>query len=180
MNVLLVSLVMVIGWSIDKTDPEVQKTVSHAFYFVHGVLVAVLCYLFFRVSATEDTRVLHVKDPYTGETERMTVRDYDLSKWRELFFMKTVLPACVGMFVASWWEIPLALLVQCVSNPINTWNAPIVQIHLLGRKDENLLARPWKDEVAGVQWVRHMFGLPPEEQDRVTSGNPGQKSRKAS
>ncbi|RHW67548.1 Phosphate transport (Pho88) [Trypanosoma brucei equiperdum] len=178
MNIILIGLVMVTGWSIDKTDPEVQSVVQYMFYSVHAVLAAVMIYMFSRIWDTKDTRMLQVKDTYTGGWERMTVSDYDFGKWREMFFLKMMLPVCIGLFVALRWEMPLVLLVQCVTNPIVAWNAPVTQLYLRGFKEEGPLVRPWKDEVATVEWMREMFGLAREEQDKFLSGQNGTKGRK--
>ena len=42
------------------------------------------------------------------------------------------------------WGSPMPLLFQCIMQPMNLLDDPLVQIHLLGKKPEGKLERPFK------------------------------------
>ncbi|RNF00891.1 hypothetical protein TraAM80_07357 [Trypanosoma rangeli] len=157
MNLLVPVALLLVNWSIDTTDPEVRQFVSYLFVLVHAILFAVAIYLFVCIWVRNDTRMLQLRDTPLNEVQQMTVADYDFSKWRVLFFTKLLLPVAVGYFVASRWGTTFPLLLQCAVNPSMLCRFPLFKIHVLGRREEGDLVRPWKDESVVPEWLQQMW-----------------------
>ncbi|RNF23772.1 uncharacterized protein Tco025E_02732 [Trypanosoma conorhini] len=178
MNLLFPIALLLVNWSIDSTDPEVRQAITYLFILVHVILFAVAIYLFGRILVRNDTRALQVTDSYSNEVQQMTVADYDFSKWRALFFMKLLLPLVVGQFVASRWETPFPLLLQCAMNPVTMFRSPLFQLHVLERREEGDFVRPWKEESAVPAWLQQMWDTFQANESATNSGSPTLKNKR--
>ncbi|KEG10499.1 hypothetical protein DQ04_03641060 [Trypanosoma grayi] len=178
MNLLTPFALLIVNWSLDFTDPEVQRIISYIFYLVHGVVFIVMGILFFRIWVSDDTRVVHAKDSYTNEMEKMTTWEYDSSRWRTLFFSKLLLPVAVGLFVASRWNTPFPLLLQCISNPNTVYRFPLFQLHLLHKPEEGKLVRPWKEESVMPEWMQQIWQQSQPSEETPAPGSPAHKNKK--
>ena len=79
----------------------------------------------------------------TVATKTWTVCDYDQAE--ALKKVKGALASvCIPLAMHYKWGSPMPLLFQCITQPMNLLGDPLVRIHLLGKKPEGELARPFK------------------------------------
>lgn len=77
------------------------------------------------------------------ETKTMTTCAYD--QMEALKKVKAGLGSVCMVSLIHWkWGSPMPLLFQCIMQPMNLTDDPLVQIHLLGKAAEGKLARPFK------------------------------------
>ncbi|KAG8343391.1 hypothetical protein TRVL_05788 [Trypanosoma vivax] len=179
MNAFLVALAMLLHWGVDTTDPDVQATIGYVFYSVHGVLVVTMLYTFTRILVAKDNRVVQVVEGSgtASKTTQTSVVEYDLSKWRELFFTKFLLPTVVGLFMCWRFELSFPMLVQCLSNPLAAWCSPVVRIYLRGHADTGSLARPWKEDMVVPEWLQRVWQEAEVDSEGLVSGQSGARGK---
>ncbi|ESL06772.1 hypothetical protein TRSC58_05550 [Trypanosoma rangeli SC58] len=122
--------------------------------------------------------MLQFRDTSLNEVQKMTVADYDFSKWRFLFFTKLLLPVVVGYFVASRWGTTFPLLIQCAINPAMLCRFPLFQIHVLSRREEGDLVRPWKEESVVPEWMQQMWDTYQANEAATASGSPTSRNKR--
>lgn len=155
---------LLVNWTIDTNDVEVQANIFKIFVAVHAALVLGLGYLGFRVlfgAKTEGTVVVAVQshDPKEkGKTETITITEYDTRKLRELCLQKILMPLGITMFIYSKWATVLPLLFQCVNNPTALYKHELFQIYILGKEPKFELARPWTEPNPMPEWLQKFTG----------------------
>jgi hypothetical protein len=97
-----------------------------------------------KADATEITvTTTNPMKPGEKETKTWTICNYDQAE-----ALKKVKSGLVSVCMVSAmhykWGSPMPLLFQCIMQPMNLLDDPLVQIHLLGKKPEGKLERPFK------------------------------------
>ncbi|KAI9002658.1 inorganic phosphate transporter [Gaertneriomyces semiglobifer] len=77
------------------------------------------------------------------ETVRTTVRDYDMGKLKEAVRGQFIAMAIMAFIHFKWFYLR-PLLLQSILGLRTIYQAPLVQIHVLGKQAAGDLARPWK------------------------------------
>mmetsp|Transcript_18529 Transcript_18529/g.55088 ORF Transcript_18529/g.55088 Transcript_18529/m.55088 type:complete len:193 (+) Transcript_18529:172-750(+) len=113
-----------------------------------AVLLSVLAYFACsRIAASkkEAGEVVVKEKNLKGETETKT---YTVAAYDSAEALKKIRAAVVQVAMISAihykWGSPMPLLFQCVMQPMNLLDEPLVKIHLLGHEAKGKLARPWK------------------------------------
>lgn len=141
---------MLLMWSLDTTDPNVASTAAVSFFVVHVVLIAVIAFIFFRISSANNNSPLVAFERPTGllsseagPSYNTTVRAYDLAKWAEFLSTKLVLPVVIVGVMWYRYNLVLPLIIQCFHNPKQLYSEQIFQIFVLGKLPVGELSRPW-------------------------------------
>lgn len=117
-----------------------------AFGFV--VILKCLCtlYIYLVSQKSTDSAIVEVSEKGMDgieKTKKMTVAEYDAS-----VITKSLGSTAFGTLITCGihykWGNPTPLLIQCVMGPMNVYEEPLFQIHVLGCKAEGKLARPFK------------------------------------
>lgn len=157
MNIFFSFVILIISWSIDSTDPGVQRLIQFLFIGVHVIIVGVFVFLFYRIWEKGDKRVVESRDSYTREIKKERVWGYDSGKLRELAFTRIMMPAAIGYFVANRFGLPFPLLLQCMQNPVAVYYSKLFQLYVLHREETGELVRPWADEGVVPDWVKDLW-----------------------
>jgi hypothetical protein len=171
MNALLPLLMLLVSWSVDTNDKEVQSNIFKIFVCVHIGVLASMGFLFFRVmfGAKQTGTVVvsiqsHSNDPKErGKTETISVQDYDARKLRELCLQKIMMPLGIMIFIYSKWGTVLPLLFQCVNNPSQLYKHELFQIYIMGKEPKFELARPWTEPNPMPEWLQKLSGASENE-----------------
>lgn len=169
MNILLPFTILILSWSIDTTDPAVQSTITYIFAAVHSLAFALFIYIFVCIWRRGDPTLIEVKEPYTNERTIQKYWEYDCSRLRDLFFSKVGLSTGISIFVATRFGIPFPLLLQCLNNPKAIYDSELFQIYVLGRPEENELARPWKDHTMVPEWIGKIWSMGEKDSESMFS-----------
>lgn len=167
MNFLVTLTILILSWSIDSTDPDVQKTIVYVFLAIHAALFGMMVWLCIHVWRRHDERTVKVTDPYTKEVEVKTYWEYDSTKVRDLFFTKIGISAAVSLFVAYRFTVPFPLVLHCYNNPRALYDSEVFQIYILKKKDEGQLARPWKETGVLPEWMQQLWDQGGKDSDLI-------------
>ncbi|KAG5495165.1 hypothetical protein JKF63_02219 [Porcisia hertigi] len=154
MNILLPLTILVVNWSLDTTDPDVQSRIFLFFALVHIAIVFMAIYLFCSIWRSDDHTLIRVKDPYTDEEGIQRHWEYDLGKLRELIVTKIGLSAALSAFLASRYGIPFPLLLQSLNNPKALYQSELFRVYVGGERAEGELQRPWKEASMVPEWAK--------------------------
>jgi len=110
--------------------------------------VQVLCalsyvYIWFQVDAKADKRKIKVPKqpqmgsalPSSGETEEMTIQDYDKSQIKKAF-SGIAIGVTIIMVLNYKWNLVQPLFIQCFMGPMQLYKNQLVKIFLLGQRGE--------------------------------------------
>mmetsp|Transcript_30328 Transcript_30328/g.93875 ORF Transcript_30328/g.93875 Transcript_30328/m.93875 type:complete len:109 (-) Transcript_30328:123-449(-) len=90
-------------------------------------------------------------------------RRYDQKKAVEAL-RQTMLTVAMVSFIHYKWGSPMPLVFQCITQPMNMLDAPLVKIHFFSAKPIGKLARPWK---APPNPLQEMLGGDKEDEKAV-------------
>ncbi|KPA81132.1 hypothetical protein ABB37_04480 [Leptomonas pyrrhocoris] len=169
MNILVPLTILLVSWSIDSTDPEVQKRIFYIFCAVHIVIVFVGVYIFIRIWQTGDKTLIRVKDAYTNEESIQQHWEYDLGKLRDLLVTKTGMSAAISAFLASRYGIPFPLLLQSLNNPKALYQSELFRIYVKGEKAEGELQRPWAESGMLPDWAKSIWTQGEKDSEKFLS-----------
>lgn len=168
MNPLFPLLMMFLAWSLDTTDPQIQKYILTTFVVVHIAVFAMLAFMFYRIwfgKQKEGTVVVPVDPQDKKNTETISFRVYDARKLRELTVSKILIPLGVIMFIYSRWGTILPLMFQCLNNPTQVYASELFKIHVLGKAASYELGRPWPEPNPMPAWLQKFAGGSAEADD---------------
>ncbi|EPY31403.1 hypothetical protein STCU_03473 [Strigomonas culicis] len=171
MNFLLFFTILILSWSLDSTDPDVQRIIYYCFYVTHFVLLVAVLYVFMRIWQVGSVAVVKFKDPYTDEEQTKTAWEYDVMKLRELLMTKIGMAAGVGLFAAGRFHIVFPLLMQCLYNPRMLYDSELFKIYVLGQPAEGSLLRPWKETTYVPEWVKSSWAQSAKDSDQFLTNN---------
>lgn len=171
MNILVPLTILIVSWSLDSTDPAIQKRIFFIFVAVHVAIVLMAVYLFFAIWRRADNTLIRVKDRYTGDESIQKHWEYDLGKLRDLTVTKIGLSAAVSSFVASRYGIPFPLLLQSLNNPKAFYNSELFRVYVRGEKAEGELQRPWKDSSMVPEWAKDLWSQGEKDSEKLVSGS---------
>lgn len=157
MNILVPLTILLLSWSIDSTDPEIQQRIFYIFCAVHIAIVFFGIYLFIRIWQTDDKTLIRVKDSYTNEESIQKHWEYDLGKLRDLLVTKTGMSAAISAFLAARYGIPFPLLLQSLNNPKAIYQSELFRIYVKGEKAEGELQRPWAESGVLPDWAKSLW-----------------------
>ncbi|KAG6816611.1 hypothetical protein H0H87_004617 [Tephrocybe sp. NHM501043] len=138
-------------------DPQVLTYVRIAYVVAQVIVIGTYYYTSLKIKAKNDQTVLkYVEAPspmaQPGALVTTTVRDYDLSETSKLL-RAAYMGIAMMAFMHLYMKFTQPLFIQSLMTLKNLYDAKLVAIHVLGKKAEGDLKRPFK--TAG------MFGAPP-------------------
>lgn len=157
MNILMPLTILLVSWSIDSTDPEIQQRIFYIFCAVHVAIVFMGVYIFVRIWQVGDNTLIRVKDAYTSEESIQRYWEYDLGNLRDLLVTKIGISAALSAFLASRYGIPFPLLLQSLNNPKAVYQSELFRIYVKGEKAEGELQRPWTEAGMMPEWVKSLW-----------------------
>jgi len=135
---------------IDFTDEQNLFRLRMVFGVVHGLLFAIIGFIYWRIHSNNDQREIQVPavtasgaaDPSKPPTVT-TVKRYDLEQLRKLL---TQLAMGTGISGLIHWKFGVTppLFIQSVMNPYQNSQNPLVKYYLLGDRSPEIAQRPWK------------------------------------
>jgi hypothetical protein len=138
---------------IDYSDPAILFKVRAGFACAMALCISACALMYLLVhrrkkKLTEDKVQVTSKDPMDGGKEKiesLTLFEHDLREVQKAFTNQVF---GFGIVVAMhvYMKVNPPLLLQTVMLPMNLFDMPVVQVHLLGKKPVGKLARPWKPE----------------------------------
>jgi len=147
---LVISLgAMQVARKIPFEDPVVLNYVRIAYAVTQLVTLSVYFYTSYKIKGKNDQTVLKFVEPTnpmspdTGGLVTTTYRDYDLSEVSKLLKGVYMGVAMMG-FLHIYMKYTQPLFVQALMGLKNLYEAKPVAIHILGRKAEGDLKRPFK------------------------------------
>ncbi|KAG5469475.1 hypothetical protein LSCM1_02696 [Leishmania martiniquensis] len=171
MNPLVPLTVLVVSWSLDSTDPDVQARILLLFMAVHVAIAFTAVYIFFEIWRSADNTLIRVKDPYTGVENIQRHWEYDLRKLRELMVTKIGLPAAFSALLASRYGIAFPLLLQSLNNPRAVYQSELFRVYLKGERAEGELQRPWREANMVPEWARVLWRQGETDSDKLVAGS---------
>jgi len=147
---LVISLgAMQVARKIPFEDPEVLNYVRIGYAATQIITLAIYFYTSYKIKSKNDQTVLKYVEPATpmssdpGALVTTTYRDYDLGEVSKL--LKGVYMGIAMMtFLHIYMKYTQPLFVQALMGLKNLYEAKPVAIHILGRKPEGDLKRPFK------------------------------------
>ncbi|KPI89498.1 hypothetical protein ABL78_1374 [Leptomonas seymouri] len=173
MNVLVPLTILLLSWSIDSTDPDIQKRIFYVFCAVHIAIAFVGIYLFIRIWQTGDRTLIRVKDAYTNEESVQKHWEYDLMKLRDLLVTKTAISAAISGFLAVRYGMPFPLLLQSLNNPKALYQSELFRIYVRGEKAEGELQRPWTEAGVLPEWAKSLWAQSERDSEKLLSSGSG-------
>lgn len=171
MNVLVPLTILLLSWSMDSTDPEIQKRIFYIFCAVHIAIVFMGIFLFVKIWQAGDNTLIRVKDAYSGEESIQKHWEYDLGKLRDLLVNKTGMSAAISAFVASRYGIPFPLLLQSLNNPKAIYQSELFRVYVMGEKAEGDLQRPWPESGVLPAWAKDLWSQGERDSEKMLAGN---------
>ncbi|CAG8492074.1 3592_t:CDS:2 [Acaulospora colombiana] len=150
MNLVLVLVIIQVARKLDLENPDIITYVRIGYVSVQA-LILLLCYLTATKIKTQNdtTEIKYVEPakPFTNEAPQVvetTFRDYDLGKIMELF-KQTCTSVLFMLVLHLYFGFTQPLFIQSILPLKSLYQHPVVQIHLLGKKAEGELKRPFKN-----------------------------------
>ncbi|KAG5469820.1 hypothetical protein CUR178_01960 [Leishmania enriettii] len=171
MNILLPLTMLILSWSLDSTDPDIQRRLLLIFTAAHIAIVFTATYLFFEIWRCADNTLIRVKDPYTDAESIQKHWEYDLGKLRELTVTKIGLPAAFSVLLASLYGISFPLLLQSLNNPRAVYQSELFRVYVKGEKAEGELQRPWKEANMVPEWAKTLWSQGEKDSDKLVAGS---------
>ncbi|KAF8476497.1 inorganic phosphate transporter Pho88 [Gautieria morchelliformis] len=147
---LIISLgAMQVARKIPFEDPEVLNYVRIGYAATQLITLAIYFYTSYKIKAKNDQTVLKFVEPAnpmspdSGGLVTTTNRDYDLGEVSKLLKGVYMGVAMMG-FLHIYMKYTQPLFVQALMGLKNLYEAKPVVIHILGRKAEGDLKRPFK------------------------------------
>ncbi|RKP05065.1 inorganic phosphate transporter Pho88 [Thamnocephalis sphaerospora] len=140
------------GWPLkqfDLQDPDTIFYLRIAYGSVQFFIVAFALVLIQKVKAKNDTTPLRYQEaqaPFSQDPPNFittTVCEYDQSQIWQLIKQTLTSVAIMG-FIHYKWEFVQPLVLQAILPIKSLFENQAVQVHVLGRKAEGDLKRPWK------------------------------------
>jgi hypothetical protein len=173
MNILVPLTILLLSWSIDSSDPEVQNRIFYIFCAVHIAIVFMGIYVFARVWQTNDKTLIRVKDAYTGDESIQKHWEYDVGKLRDLLVTKIGMSAAISAFLAARYGIPFPLLLQSLNNPKAVYQSELFRIYVKGEKAEGELQRPWAESGVLPDWAKSLWTQGEKDSEKFLSTGGG-------
>jgi len=150
---------------IDFEDPENLFRLRLAFTLITTAIFAVIAYLYFRIKQLNDRRIVIMPaqgaaDPNSQST-RITVMKHDLDQLKK-FLSSHTMGTVITCFIHFKFGIIPPLFIQCVMNPFQASQNPLVKLYLLGYTTPDLVNRPWKADASPLASL--FGGGQPEQQ----------------
>ncbi|CAJ1033634.1 Phosphate transport (Pho88), putative [Leishmania lindenbergi] len=171
MNLFLHLTVLIVSWSLDSTDPDIQHRIYFTFVVVHVAIAFTAIYIFFSIWRCDDDTLIRVKDPYTDKESIQKHWEYDLGKLRDLTVSSIGLPAVLSAFLASTYGIFFPLLLQSLNNPKALYQSELFRLHVKGEKAERDLLRPWKESNVIPEWAKALWNRSEKSSEKLLTGS---------
>jgi hypothetical protein len=133
----VVYLARSIDWNEENTN-----YLRIAFGAVHVLIIAALLFLRQRIVNSKNDKKIKVPRaaswgvPSEEEDEEITVQEYDMREWSNLFWKTTIIPTAIMIGVHIKWEVVIPLATQAIMSPMRLYQAKLVQIYFLGTQME--------------------------------------------
>lgn len=131
---------------LDLTTPEALLNVRVFFGVVQTICLCVGLAIYRKIRLAADDTEIKYTDTKVGQDPvqiEQTIEQYDLEQIKK-FLQQIVMGSAIVGFIHYKWGSTQPLLFQGVINPMNLFDMPLLWIHLLGRKAEGALQRPFK------------------------------------
>lgn len=162
-------------FKIDLTVYVNELRVAFGVFILLKLLV--LAYTYFKSQANADaTPVEVVEKGMDGVTKRtvMTAKEYDAAEIKKAF-SSSLFGLAITCGVHYKWGNPTPLLFQCVMGPMGFFDDKEFLIHVLGKKAEGKLARPFK---APPNPLAELMGAPAAAEPAAEAPPRGKKDKK--
>ncbi|EIW83621.1 inorganic phosphate transporter [Coniophora puteana RWD-64-598 SS2] len=147
-NIVISLGAMQVARRIPFDDPEVLNYVRFGYITSQAIILSVYFYISYKIKQKNDQTVLKYVEPSSpmsadsGGLVTTTVRDYDLSEVSKLLRGAYFGVAMMGFF-HIYMKYTQPLFIQALMGLKNLYDAKPVAIHLLGKKAEGDLKRPF-------------------------------------
>lgn len=148
-NLVVSLVVMQVARKVPFDDPEVLNYVRLGYVVSQALILGSYYYTSMKIRKKNDQTVLKYVEPANPMTKdngtliTTTVKDYDLGEVTKALRGALFSLAMMG-FLHLYLKYTQPLFIQALMGLKNLYDAKILQIHLLGKKDEGDLKRPFK------------------------------------
>eukprot|EP00747_Dinoflagellata_sp_TGD_P181240 gnl/TRDRNA2_/TRDRNA2_34949_c0_seq1.p1 gnl/TRDRNA2_/TRDRNA2_34949_c0~~gnl/TRDRNA2_/TRDRNA2_34949_c0_seq1.p1 ORF type:complete len:230 (-),score=45.79 gnl/TRDRNA2_/TRDRNA2_34949_c0_seq1:51-740(-) len=97
------------------------------------------------VKVPEETQVTGMVSP----AKELTTKEYDTDKLKRTFWQQVVVFIIVGGIYYKW-DVFIPIVIQALMTPVQLYESPLTQIHLLGRVQNRPFGSPPPTEEAGA------------------------------
>ncbi len=173
---------------IDYTDASILNRVRTGFAIAMALCLSACALMYLIVQRKkkklqENKVQVTSKDPMDGGKEKVETLTHFEHDVREVSKAFTNQLFGFGVVIAmhTYFKVNPPLLLQQIMLPMNLMEMPVVQVHLLGRKPEGKLARPWKPEEKPNpfgEMAKAFSGEPSEGTAKIASGKKESKKKK--
>lgn len=179
MNLFVVFSIILLQWSLDFADPRIQESIQYVFYGIHLFLAVPLLTIFIECYRKNYKETVSYEDEFTKEKISQPARSYDVGSWSEMLFLKMLLPAAVGLYMAKKTGIYFPLMMQCWSNPKMMYQSELTRIYLFHEKAVGVLERPWKANRVLPEWMSSLWDQAGSIVDGKSTGNSSPVSKRS-
>lgn len=172
MDLFFALFIFVLTWSVDSSDRDARQMILYVFIAVHVAMFGTLAVIFYRIWTRGDATVIMVKDGYTGMTEPQKHWEYDMARWRDMFFTRFAVGTVVASVTALWYHLPFPMLLQCINNPLMLLSSELFKVYILGQEETGELQRPWKDNGFVPEWLKTVWAESEKESANFLQDNP--------
>jgi hypothetical protein len=146
----VVYLARSIDWNTENTN-----YLRIAFGVAHVLIIAALLMLRQRIASSKNNKEIKVPKAASWgvpseEEETMTVSEYDMREWSNLFWKTTVIPTAIMIGIHIKWEVVIPLATQIIMAPMRLYQAKLIQIYFLGATGPDT-ERPFKQPESPFQ-----------------------------
>ncbi|CAG8675388.1 4902_t:CDS:2 [Acaulospora morrowiae] len=149
-NLVLVLVIIQVSRKLDLENPDVITYVRIGYVTVQALTLSLCYFIATRIKKINDTteiKYVEPAKPFTNESPQVvetTVRDYDLGKTMDLF-KQTCTSVLIMLIIHLYFGFTQPLFIQSILPLKSVYQNQMVQIHLLGKKAEGELNRPFKN-----------------------------------
>ncbi|CAG9580775.1 conserved hypothetical protein [Leishmania major strain Friedlin] len=171
MNILLPLTILIVSWSLDSTDPDVQRRIFFIFVIVHTAIMCMALYLLFEIWRCDDHTLIQVKDPYSDKESIQKHWEYDIGKLRDLMLTNIGFSAGISTFFALRYGIYFPLLLQSLNNPKALYYSELFRIYAKREKAEGELQRPWKETNTIPEWAKALWNQSEKNSEKLLASS---------
>lgn len=162
---MFLPMVIIMGLNasgIDFKSPDIIMYARILFGVMQALCIGIYAYIGIRSKKLNDQTTITIKkkpgvfaaatatangdtNAASGTSEQQTVVDYDLEQIKSQL-KSALIGSAITCFIHYKWEFVPPLILQAVLNPINLFSSPLFMIHVLGKKAEGELKRPFTEE----------------------------------
>lgn len=147
---LVVLPVLFLVQKVDFTNPDNVFIAQLSFSTVQALILLISAYIYLQITKRNDRTQITVPPtptPFggpTGEAQRTTIRDYDISQLRK-YVQQVVIGVAIAIFLFVKWQVVPPMAMQCVLNPVNLFGNPLFKLFVLG-ENPTKYPRPFPEE----------------------------------